>query len=99
VAAHEDLVSVQTKRFAERVGKRAFEQAFDRRLIGTGADEVARAPGAAEQRQRLKDDALPGSGLTGDDVQAPGEGERQILDDREVADAQLAEHGCSLIRP
>ena len=38
----------------------------------SAADELGGAAGAAEQRQRLQDDALAGAGLAGDDVQAAG---------------------------
>jgi hypothetical protein len=46
----------------------------------------------AEKKQRVDQDRLPGARLAGEDVQAGGEDNGDVFDDREVSDPQLAEH-------
>ena len=70
MAADQDLAVVEPERLAQLVGHAAFEQAFDRCLVGVAADQVGGRPRPAQQRQRLQDDALAGAGLAGQDVQA-----------------------------
>ena len=99
MAADEDLVAVvEPERLAQRVRDGALEQSFDHGLVGVGADEVGAAARAAQQRQRLQEDALAGAGLAADDVEALAEAERHFVDDRDLADAQLAQHDRSAPR-
>ena len=57
-----------------------------------GADEVARGAAAEQQADGLDEDRLAGAGLARQDVQAGVELDLDRVDDREVPDAQEAEH-------
>ena len=60
-----------------------------------GADEVARRAAAEQQADGLDQDRLAGAGLAGQDVEAGVELDLDRVDDREVRDAEEAEHAES----
>src|SRR6185369_11734151 len=101
VAADHDLVVGEAEPLAQLAGKAAVEQSLDRGLIGVAADEIGGAARSAQQAQSLQDNALAGTGLAGEDVEAGVERQRQVVDDGEVADPQLTQHGgrvrCSAV--
>ena len=68
------------------------EHALDKRPLLAGADEVAVAARAAEQQQRVEDDALARAGLAGKDVEAVPERQVQPLDDGDIFYVQKFQH-------
>ena len=62
------------------------------RGVLAGADEVARRAAAEQQADRLDEDRLAGPGLAGQDVEAGLELDLDRVDDREMLDAEEAEH-------
>ena len=60
------------------------EERLDAGALGAVADERRVGPRADGQPERVDQQALPGAGLAGDDVEARLEREPQALDDREV---------------
>jgi hypothetical protein len=94
VATDEHLVVVhpEAERVAQMLRQRTLEQPLHQCFIGLAANEIGAAAGAAQQRERLQQDALARSGLAGDHVQTAAEGDRKVIDDGDVADAQLAQH-------
>ena len=72
--------------------RRSAEERLDLGLVGTRAQQIGAAPVAEQKAERPHQDRLPGAGLPGDDVQPGLEGDLEILDDREIADAQTGQH-------
>ena len=68
------------------------EDGFDGGRVLAGADEVARRAAAEEQADRLDEDRLARAGFAGQDVEARLELDLDGVDDREVRDAEEAEH-------
>ena len=62
-------------------------------FLAIGANEIGGGALAAQQADGAHDDALAGAGLAGEHVHAGLERQLQLVDDGEVADAQLAKHG------
>ena len=74
----------------QRLGK-SVEEGLDPRSVRPVADESRIGPRAADQPERIDQQALAGTGLAGDDVQAGLERQAQAVDEREVAHGQLEE--------
>ena len=62
------------------------------------AHQRAVAARAQRQRQRVEQDRFAGAGLAGEDGQAAGELELQLVDQHDVADRKPGEHGGGLSR-
>jgi hypothetical protein len=71
---------------------------LDDRLLGARPHEVRVRPAAERDVERLEEDRLAGAGLAREDVQAGLEHELELLDDREVADRERAQHRRSPYR-
>src|SRR4029077_11615593 len=57
------------------------------------ADQAGVAPGAKRQRKRIEKNRFPGAGLAGQNGKATVEFEIKLVDQNDVADGQLNEHG------
>ena len=68
------------------------EGSLDYGLRGAGTDDVRRGALAQQQREGVHQHRLAGARLTGEDVEAGCDGERDVGDDGQVANAQLREH-------
>jgi len=77
---------------AGKDGRGEFERAFNNGLLSPWTHDVRRGALAQEEGERVDQHGLAGAGLPGQDIEARGEGERDVGDDGEVADAQLREH-------
>ena len=73
-------------------GRRQLEGALDHRLLRSRAYDVHGRSFAEQQGEGVHEHGFPRPGLSGEDVQAGLQGERDVGDDGEVADAQLREH-------
>ena len=71
--------------------RQAVEQRLHAGRLRAVADEPDVRARAADEPERVDEQALAGSGLAGDDVEARREGQAQAIDQREVADGQLEE--------
>src|SRR5262249_40349500 len=102
LAAHDELAVVRVEAVRlEESGDRALlgqgEHRLDRGGVGAGADGLGRlGPLAEEQREGVDRDRLAGARLSGQDVEAGPEGNRDGIEDREVPDSQLFQHRLSL---
>src|SRR2546425_838737 len=101
LATHHDLALLHREsRLVER-GRHAAvghgEHRFHGGALGVGADHVGRGAAAARQEEGVDQDGLAGAGLAGEDVEAGGEGDGNVLDDREVSDPQLAQHPPTML--
>src|SRR5262249_39560566 len=76
-----------------------FEDGLDRRGLFTRSDQIAGGATAKEQSDRLDEYRLPRAGLAGQDVEAGVELHLDRVDDREMLNAQEAEHGKSARTP
>src|SRR5262249_54743928 len=95
-ATEHDLVAViwQPERLQpQREPRRALEDGLDHRLLGPGANAAGIRPRPQEQPQGVAQDALSGPALPRQDRQARPEADLDLLDDREVLDAQGEQHG------
>src|SRR5438034_416395 len=72
------------------------EEGLDRRLLGPGAHQVRVRPSAERHVERLEEDRLPRAGLAGDDVEPGLEHQLELLNERQVADAERAQHARPL---
>ena len=63
--------------------------------VGPGAQPRDAAAGAEQEAQGLDEDGLARPGLAGEGIQTRGELQGLILDDREVADGEGAQHYLS----
>ena len=68
---------------------------LDRARVRAGADERLVRALAEEEVQRVNQDRLARSGLAGQRVEAGAQFPSQVVDQRQVADAQRQEHGQS----
>src|SRR5207302_7652383 len=73
-------------------GRGEFKGALDDGLVGAGAHDVGRGTLTQQQSEGIHQHRLPRPRLTGEDVETGGEGERDVGDDGEIADAQLRQH-------
>ena len=76
-----------------RVVLRKFESRADLTLRRAVADQAAVAPGAKRQRKRVEKNRFAGAGLAGQNGKASVEFEIKLVDQNDVADGQLNEHG------
>ena len=72
---------------------RKFESRADLTLRRAVADQAAVAPGAKRQRKRVEKNRFAGAGLAGQNGKATVEFEIKLVDQNDVADGQLNEHG------
>ena len=70
----------------------AFEDRFDGRAVLAGPDQVAGRSAAEEQADGFDEDRLAGAGFAGEHVEPRLELDLGGVNDREMADAQEAEH-------
>ena len=75
------------------------EQRLHRRLLGTAADQIGAGAVAEQQAKGIDDDRLAGPGLAGQDVEAPGKLDLQLIDNGKIADLQFDEHKETLKSP
>ena len=73
------------------------EHRLDGGGLGVGANHIGLRARAAYQENRVDQDGLAGAGLAGEDVEAGGEGDGDVLDHREVPDPQLAQHPATML--
>ena len=94
---HSPVLHIEAEGLDPQPGRRveALERAFDDGLACPGTDLPAGRALAQQQRQRVHQHRLPGTGLAGEHVEAGAEVEGDIGDGGEVADAELGEHGGS----
>ena len=59
------------------------------RPVGPGAHHFLRSPVAEKQVDGVDDDRLAGARLAGEHVEARAESQFQLVDDRQVADAEF----------
>lgn len=74
------------------MGVREMEGGFELRLLFSGTDLVARGAPADQQGDGINEERLAGSGLPGQDRKAGLKLEIQLLNEREIDNAQLGEH-------
>ena len=74
------------------------EDRLEERAHRAQTDDVRTRALAEQERERTHDDRLPGPRLPRKDIQARAKVEREILDDGEVPDPELDQHG-RLISP
>ena len=74
-------------------GRGHVEDGLHRGGVGAGADEIGLGASAAHQQEGVDDDGLAGAGLPGEDVQAGSEDDARFLEDRQVSNGELAQHG------
>ena len=67
------------------------EERLDARCFGAVADEARVRAGAEGKPERVDEEALPGAGLAGQDVEPLGEGDPGALDQGQVGHRQLEE--------
>ena len=88
LAAHDQLAAVG-----------GFEDRFDRGEVFAGADQILSGASAEQQADGFDEDGLAGAGLARQDVERLFKVDGDRLDDREVADGQVADHaGITLER-
>src|SRR5687767_476401 len=58
-------------------------------------DQAAVGAGAERETERVEQDRLAGSGLAGEDSEAGAEFEIEALDQHDVADGEIGEHGLA----
>ena len=73
--------------------RRQLEDARHGERLRAVADQLARRPGAAQQRERVDDQRLARAGPPGQDVEAAAELHLAAGEHREVPDVETLEHG------
>src|SRR5439155_23479827 len=68
------------------------EDSFDSRLVRARANEIGAGALAEQEAQCSDDDRLPGARFSRENVEAGRERKCHLLDDCEIADAQLGQH-------
>jgi hypothetical protein len=81
------------RRDHRRVVLRKFESRADLTLRRAAADQAADAPGAKRQRKRIEKNRFACAGLAGQNGKATVEFEIELVDQNDVEDGQLNEHG------
>src|SRR5882724_4815070 len=71
---------------------------LDPRLVAPAADQIGAGAAAAQQAQRLDDDALAGAGLAGDHGQSRPQLQLELVDEGKARDAQYAQHDIILVK-
>ena len=80
--------------------RRHLDDGLDRGLGGAGARDVGRGATAAQEVHRLDDERLAGAGLAGEHAEPGAELDRDVRQDGEVGDSQVAQHAShSASRP
>ena len=79
------------------LGRTDHEARLDQGLGGPRPDDGRIGPAPQHQLERLDHQRLARAGLAGQDRHARAEGQRQVLDDAEVAHPQLGQHGRLLL--
>jgi hypothetical protein len=74
------------------MGVREVEGGFELGLIFPGTNLVGRGPPADQQGDGINEERLSGSGLPGQDRKPGLELKTQLLNEREIDNAQLGEH-------
>ncbi len=69
------------------------EEGLDDGALLAGADQVRLRAGADDEQDRVDHDGLAGPGLTGQHVEAGRQRHHDLLDDRQIADAEFPQHG------
>src|SRR5690606_31439047 len=75
-----------------RAALAGIERRLDQRRVAAGAHHLAARAVSGGDRQRALQQALAGAGLAGDDVEPWTEAQLEVLDQREVLDAQEPQH-------
>ena len=75
------------------VARRQFENGRHLALSLAVADEAAVAARAKRKRERVEKDRFAGAGLAGDDREAGGKFEIELVDQHHIADGEAREHG------
>ena len=70
-----------------------------RGLLGPGAHEPGLRAAAERQTQRVQQDRLAGAGLAGQHAQPRAKGEREPIDQHDIANGQAEQHGADDTRP
>ncbi len=78
--------------------RRPGEQRFDLGLGRAGAQQIGGTAITEHQAERSHEDRLPRTGLAGDDVEARLERDLHVLDDGEIANAEVGEHAAEVVR-
>ena len=73
-------------------GRHTGKESTDEGLGGPGADQIPAGPLAQHRAHGVDDDGLAGPGLTGEGVEAPGEGNVRLLDHRDILNMQQLQH-------
>ncbi len=85
------------QRFAQFAARgvlgRQQESSFDARLLGAGAHDARARSLAQEQLERADDQALPRAGLASDRVESESELQRGAVEEGQVLEGEVAEHG------
>ncbi len=101
LSTDDDLSVVGGKaRFAQDLPGRALglhlEQPFDQRRLRLGPDDVGLGATAAQEQDSIDEDRLAGSRLATQHIEASLECHGDVLDHRQVTNAELAEHQSML---
>src|SRR5262245_38315070 len=76
------------------------EDGRDHAGVLSGTDQVGLSARADDEQDRVDQDGLAGARLPRQDVQARREWHNDVLDDGQIADAELPQHGASrMLRP
>src|SRR5215470_5679057 len=78
-----------------RAGRR--EHRLDRRGLGIATNQIGLRARSAQEQDGVHQDRLASAGLAGEDVEAGDERDGDVLDDREVANPQLAQHPATML--
>ena len=70
----------------------------DRGLLGAGAHQAGIGAPPERQPERIEQDRLAGAGLAGQDAQPRPEGERQPVDQNDIADRDSEQHSGRVTR-
>ena len=78
---------------ARRRRLRQLDDRLDPGLVASGADQIGARAAAAQQAERLDEDALAGAGLTGHRGQAGPERDLRLVDQSEPGNLEQRQHG------
>ncbi len=97
----DELLGVGRHTVAQRIAQavREVEDALDVRLGSTRAHHPGLGPSAEQEVQGVCEHRLAGPGLARQDVESGRQAQLGPLDEEEVLDAQLVQHGCDATRP
>src|SRR5687767_14717390 len=97
LTANDDLrpFRVQTEAI-ENVTQIDFEHGFDYRSRFPAADHFRGRLGADQQPERVNEDGFAGAGFAGEEIEALIEVKFELVDEREIAHSQEAQHTWAL---